>query len=71
MSFSKMVIFDHAPRSAMILADTAVGCDELLREDFELLGWTHPQAKMKIFNNLCLDRSRKLHKANRELGTLD
>ena len=55
----------------MILADTAVGCDELLREDFKLLGWTHPQAKIKIFNNLCLDLSRKLRKANRELGVLD
>ncbi len=71
MSFGEMAMIDNAPRSAMILADTAVECDELLREDFELLGRTHPQAKIKIFNNLCLDLSRKLRKANRELGTLD
>ncbi len=71
MSFGEMAMIDRAPRSAMILADTAAECDELTREDFEQLGETHPAAKIKLCNNLCLDLSRKLRKANRELGVLD
>jgi glutaminase len=71
MSFGEMAMIDRAPRSAMILADTAAECDEISCEDFERLGETHPQAKIKLFNNLCLDLSRKLRKDTRELGALD
>jgi len=71
MSFGEMAMIDRAPRSAMILADTTAECDEMSREDFERLGETHPKAKIKLFHNLCLDLSRKLRKANRELGVLD
>ena len=71
MSFGEMAMIDRAPRSAIILADTDVVCDELAREDFERLGETHPLAKIKLFSNLCIDLSNKLRKANRELAVLE
>jgi glutaminase len=71
MSFGEMAMIDRAPRSATIIADSTTECDELTREDFDHLNATHPQAKIKLFKNICFDLSRKLRKANRELGVLD
>jgi glutaminase len=71
MTFGEMALLDRAPRSAMIVADTAVECAVLTREDFDRLGTTHPGVKIKLLENLCLDLCGKLRKANRELQLLD
>jgi glutaminase len=71
MTFGEMALLDRAPRSAMIVADTAVECAVLTREDFDRLGTTHPAVKIQLLENLCLDLCGKLRKANRELQLLD
>ena len=71
MSFGEMAFLDGAPRSANIVADTDVVCDQLSLADFEALGKTHPAIKIKILENLCLDLTGKLRKANRELSIFE
>ena len=71
MSFGEMAFLDGAPRSANIVADTDVECDQLALKDFELLGETHPAIKIKILEKLCLDLTTKLRKANRELSVFE
>ena len=71
MSFGEMAFLDGAPRSANIVADTDVICDQLSLADFEALGKTHPAIKIKIMENLCLDLTGKLRKANRELSIFE
>ena len=71
MTFGEMAVIDHAPRSAMIVADTGTDCDVLKIEDFDRLDRTHPEIKIKLWRNLCLDMCGKLRKANRELSVFD
>jgi glutaminase len=71
MVFGEMAVIDHAPRSAMIVADTDVECDVLSLENFERLGVCHPSPKIKLLKNLTLSLSRRLRKANRELSLFD
>jgi glutaminase len=71
MAFGEMAMLDRAPRSAQVIADTDVDCDLLRIEDFERLGSTHPQAKIKLLHNLALALSARLRKANREIRALD
>jgi glutaminase len=71
MAFGEMAVIDHAPRSAMIVADASAECDVLNREDFERLDCTHPEIKIKLWRNLSLDMCGKLRKANRELSVFD
>jgi len=71
MSFGEMAFIDGAPRSASIVAETDVECHSLALEDFEALGQSHPALKIKLLEQLCLDLTRKLRKANRELNALD
>ena len=71
MAFGEMAVLDRAPRSATIVADTAVECDVLPLADFTALGDTHPQIKIRMLENLALGLSRKLRKANRELTVLE
>jgi glutaminase len=71
MAFGEMAVIDHAPRSAMIVADTEVSCDELSVADFEALGTTHPRIKIKLLENIALGLSRKLRKANRQLSVVE
>ena len=54
MAFGEMAVLDRAPRSAMIVADTAVECDLLSLADFDALGETHPGIKIKLLKNLSL-----------------
>jgi glutaminase len=68
MSFGEMAFLDGAPRSANIVADTDVECDQLSLEDFQSLDQTHPALKIKMLEKLCLDLTTKLRKANRELS---
>jgi glutaminase len=71
MVFGEMAVIDRAPRSAMIVADSQIECDELNVEDFERLGTTHPQIKIKLLENLSLCLCRRLRKANRKLSVFD
>jgi glutaminase len=71
MCFGEMAFIDGAPRSAQIVADTDVDCHTLSLEDFTALSQTRPALKIKLLEELCLDLTRKLRKANRELNVLD
>lgn len=71
MSFGEMAVIDRAPRSAMIIADSAVECDLLATEDLERVGRDHPAIQIKLLENLSLGLCRKLRKANRELSVFD
>jgi CRP-like cAMP-binding protein len=71
MVFGEMALIDQAPRSAMIVADTVVACDELRIADFQALETTQPQIKIKLLENLARGLSRNLRKANRQLSALE
>jgi len=71
MVFGEMAVLDHAPRSAMIVADTEVECDVLSLENFDMLGVRHPATKIKLLTNLTLGLCHRLRKANRELSLFD
>lgn len=71
MVFGEMALIDRAPRSATIVADTSVQCLLLPSEDFERLGAEHPAIKIRLLENLARGLSRKLRKANVELGVFE
>jgi glutaminase len=71
VAFGEMALIDGKPRSAMVIADREVECLLLGLEDFDRLTETQPVIKMKLLQNLCLDLSGKLRKANRELQVFD
>ena len=71
MAFGEMALLDSALRSANIVADTEVQCDLLELADFQALGDSHPNIKIKLLQNICLGLSRKLRKANRDISVLD
>ncbi len=71
MAFGEMALLDHAPRSAVVAADTEVECDLIKVEDFEQLGESHPHIKIKLLRNLAVGLSRKLRKANLEISVFD
>ena len=71
MCFGEMAFIDGAPRSADIIADTDVECHSLGLDDYTALGESRPALKIKLLEQLCLDLTRKLRKANRELDVLD
>ena len=68
ISFGEMAFIDGATRSANIVADTDVECHLLALADFQQPGKTHPALKIKMLEQLCLDLTGKLRKANRELN---
>jgi glutaminase len=70
MAFGEMAMIDRAPRSATVIADSAVSCDLLSVSRLTALGITHPKVKILILENLSLDLCRKLRKANREIAQL-
>jgi glutaminase len=71
MCFGEMAFIDGAPRSANIVADCEVECHSLSLEEFTALGLVHPALKIKLLERLCLDLTRKLRKANREISVLE
>lgn len=71
MAFGEMAMLDQAPRSAVVTADTKVICELLRLTDFEEMGKTHPDIKIKLLKNLALGLCRKLRKANREISVYD
>jgi CRP-like cAMP-binding protein len=71
VAFGEMALIDGQPRSAMVVADRETECLLLKLEDFEQLTETQPAIKIKLLQNLCLDLTGKLRKANRELQVFD
>ena len=71
MCFGEMAFLDGAPRSANIVADCEVECHSLSLEDFTALGLYHPAIKIKLLEQISLDLTRKLRKANREISVLE
>jgi glutaminase len=71
MAFGEMALIDGAPRAATIVADTDVDCDLLALDHFQALGQSHPQLKIKLLENVCLEFCRKLRKANRDLSAFE
>ena len=69
--FGEMAFIDGAPRSANIIADSDVECHMLSLQDFTALGESQPALKIKLLEHLCLDLTRKLRKANREISVLE
>jgi len=67
MSFGEMAFLDGAPRSANIVAETDIECHLLTVQDFQQLAKTQPGIKIKLLEQLCLNLTGKLRKANREL----
>jgi len=62
-------VVDHSLRTATIIAESEVICDVLSLEDFERLGTTHPEIKIKLLHNLSLCLCRRLRE--RKLSVLD
>jgi CRP-like cAMP-binding protein len=71
MCFGEMAFIDGAPRSANIIAGTDVECHSLDLEGFNTLAKSRPVLKIKLLEQLCLDLTRKLRKANRERKVLE
>jgi len=71
MFFGEMALIDRSPRSATILADSAVECEMLTVEALDQLGVEHPGVKIKLLENLSRGLSRKLRKANVELSVFE
>ena len=71
MVFGEMALFDRSPRSATIIADSEVECRILSLEALDQLGAEQPGIKIKLLENLGRGLSRKLRKANVELGVFE
>jgi glutaminase len=71
MAFGEVGMLDHAPRSAVVTAQTEVECHLLKRSDFEGLGATHPRIQSTLLRNMALGLARLLRKATREMSVFD
>jgi glutaminase len=71
MVFGEMAVIDGAPRSATVLADTAVECDRLSATQYAALSRDHPDVKIRFLENLALRLTQRLRERNRGLGVLD
>lgn len=71
MSFGEVAFLDGSTRSADIVAETDVECHVLDIKDFTALGLSQPMVKIKLLEQICLDLTRKLRKADRELSVLE
>ncbi len=71
MTFGEMAVIDRSPRSATIVADTEVECEQLSLDALDGLRQSAPEVCIKLLTNLSRTLSQKLRKANRELSVLD
>jgi glutaminase len=70
MPFGELAIVDRSERTADVHADTAVDCCALSAADFDRLGTTHPEIKVRILENLLRNASRTVARLNHEIATL-
>lgn len=70
MSFGELAFLDASPRSADIIALSAVSCRVIDREFFEELSVSSPGIKAKILNEIALMLSGRLRQANIEISAL-
>lgn len=71
MVLGELALIDDSPRSANVVADTAITAAELAVEDFEAIAEEHPDIKFQVLKNLCLGLCDKLRKANTALAVLE
>ena len=71
MVFGELALIDDSPRSATVVADTAVKCAVLEAADLDALGQREPAIKIQILKNLALSLSEKLRNANRSIKALE
>jgi CRP-like cAMP-binding protein len=63
----EMSLIDSARRSATIVADEAVVCYELLRNDFDAMLSNQPEIATKLLSNLARELSRRLRLTSQDL----
>lgn len=71
MAFGEVGMLDHAPRSAVVTAETDVECHLLKRHDFDALGQNHPRIQIVLLRNMALGLARLLRKATRQISVYD
>jgi MFS superfamily sulfate permease-like transporter len=69
--FGEMALLDGEPRSATVVADTALDCVELSTERFERLKNEHPYIAIRLLSNLASESSLRLRRANRLIFELE
>jgi len=70
MSFGELSFLDGSVRSADVVANRAVECRVIRREQFDELGRGHPVLKAKILHQIALQLCDRLRQANIEISAL-
>jgi CRP-like cAMP-binding protein len=65
--FGEMALIEGAPRSASIVADEAVTCYELSRDDFDQLMRDRPVIATQIMRNTARELARRLRRTTEDL----
>jgi glutaminase len=68
MTFGELAYVDRGPRTANVVADTAVGCRTLPYAEFDRLAVDEPQLYAKLLRNILAVVTASLHLANSELA---
>jgi len=66
-----MALLDGEPRSATVVADTALDCYEFRAAHFERLKEAHPHIAIQLLSNLASVSSLRLRRANRLIFELE
>ena len=69
--FGEMALLDGEPRSATVVADTALDCYEFRATHFERLKESHPHIAIRLLSNLASVSSLRLRRANRLIFELE
>jgi len=70
MLFGEMALLEGRPPSATVRADEAVECFAMPAANFERLGSTHPDLKLKLLESLARRLSLRVRKLTDEVRTL-
>jgi CRP-like cAMP-binding protein len=65
--FGELALLDQEARSASVMADEALVCYVLARDDFMRLSHEHPQIAIKLLSNLARELSSRLRRATRTI----
>jgi len=69
--FGEMALLDGEPRSATVVAETALECQALSSEEFARLKEEHPRVAIQLLSNLAGESSLRLRRANRLIFELE